>query len=92
MGEPVHDRPEPLALGGSAGTRRARRAGLFSAVYLVAYFAMGVSVISAGQFVKPFGVTSVATGFGIIIALVVLSGVAMIALKAPRPRGPPAVS
>ncbi|MFD9736585.1 MFS transporter [Umezawaea sp. NPDC059074] len=51
------------------------RAGLFATLYLVAYLAMGVSAIVAGLFVGVVGVTTMAIGFGVILALVALAGV-----------------
>jgi MFS family permease len=51
------------------------RAGLFAAIYLVAYLAMGVSAIVAGLFVGPVGVTAMAVGFGTVTAVVALVGV-----------------
>ncbi|WP_285591274.1 MFS transporter [Herbidospora sp. NBRC 101105] len=53
------------------------RAGLFAAVYLVGYLAMGVPAIVAGQLAGVVGVPSTAVGFGIVIALVALIGVAV---------------
>ncbi|AWS43059.1 MFS transporter [Streptosporangium sp. 'caverna'] len=50
------------------------RGGLFAAIYLVAYLAMGISAIVAGQFVGSVGVTSMAVGFGIVIAIVAMTG------------------
>jgi len=51
------------------------RAALFAAIFLVAYLALGVSAIVAGQFIGPVGVTSVAISFGIVNAIVALAGV-----------------
>lgn len=51
------------------------RAGLFAAIYLVAYLAMGISAIVAGLFVGVVGVTAMAIGFGIVTAIVALAGV-----------------
>lgn len=51
------------------------RAGLFAAIYLVAYLAMGVSSIVAGLIVGVVGVTAMAAGFGIVVAIVALTGV-----------------
>ncbi len=62
------------------------RAGLFAGIYLVAYLAMGVSAIIAGQFAGPLGVTSMAVGFGIAIAIVALVGVVVTAGPAARRR------
>ncbi|MFI6744132.1 MFS transporter [Nonomuraea sp. NPDC050451] len=62
------------------------RAGLFAGIYLVAYLAMGVSAIIAGQFAGPVGVTSMAVGFGIAIAIVALVGVVVTAGPAGRRR------
>lgn len=46
------------------------RAGLFAAVYLVAYLAMGVSAIIAGFVATAEGVASMTIGYGIAIGLV----------------------
>lgn len=62
------------------------RAGLFAAIYLVAYLAMGVSAIVAGALVDVVGVTTMAVGFGIVIAIVALAGVAVTAGPAARHR------
>ena len=51
------------------------RAGLFAAIYLVAYLAMGVSSIVAGLFVGVVGVATMAVGFGVLTAIVALAGV-----------------
>lgn len=61
------------------------RAGLFAAIYLVAYLAMGVSAIVAGLFVGAVGVTTVAAGFGVATAVVALAGV--IGTAGHRPAG-----
>ncbi|WP_326566206.1 MFS transporter [Amycolatopsis rhabdoformis] len=50
------------------------RAGLFAAVYLVAYLSMGVSSIVAGLVVGPVSVRAMAAGFGVVTALVALAG------------------
>ncbi|HEY4453044.1 MAG TPA: MFS transporter [Pseudonocardiaceae bacterium] len=57
------------------------RAGLFAAIYLVAYLAMGVSAIVAGLFVGVVGVTAMAVGFGIVTAVVALVGVVVTGLN-----------
>lgn len=57
------------------------RAGLFAAIYLVAYLAMGVSAIVAGLFVGVVGVTAMAVGFGIVTAVVALVGVIVTGLN-----------
>ena len=51
------------------------RAGLFAAIYLVAYLAMGISAIVAGQLVGPLSVATMASGFGIVVAIVAILGV-----------------
>ncbi|MFJ1767329.1 MFS transporter [Amycolatopsis sp. NPDC088138] len=51
------------------------RAGLFAAIYLVAYLAMGLSAIVAGLFVDVVGVRAVAAGFGVVLAIAALAGV-----------------
>ncbi|MFS8097231.1 MFS transporter [Lentzea alba] len=51
------------------------RAGLFTAIYLVGYLAMGVSAIVAGYFAGVVGAAAMATGFGVVTALVALTGV-----------------
>jgi MFS family permease len=71
------------------------RAGLFAAIYLVAYLAMGVSAIVAGALVGVVGVTSMAVGFGVVLAIVSLAGVVVTAVSriattpstGPRSRG-----
>ncbi|MEV4267745.1 MFS transporter [Kribbella sp. NPDC049584] len=55
------------------------RAGLFAAIYLVAYLSMGASAIVAGLFVGPVGITTVAVAFGIVTALVSLAAVVVTA-------------
>jgi MFS family permease len=62
------------------------RAGLFAAIYLVAYLAMGLSAIVAGLFVDVVGVASMAVGFGIVTAIVALAGVITTGGHAPRRR------
>lgn len=57
------------------------RAGLFAAIYLVAYLAMGVSAIVAGLFVGVVGVSAMAVGFGIVTAIVALVGVVVTGLN-----------
>jgi MFS family permease len=66
------------------------RAGLFAAIYLVAYLAMGVSSIVAGLLVGVVGVTAMAVGFGVVIALVALTGVLVTAGPTARRRTPAA--
>jgi MFS family permease len=61
-----------------------QRGGLFAALYLVAYFAMGMSAIIAGLFVKPVGVTAMAIGFGVVIAVTALLGVIVTASHSVR--------
>lgn len=56
--------------------RAHERAGLFAAIYLVAYLAMGVSAIVAGLLVGVVGVAAMAAGFGVVVAIVALGGVA----------------
>lgn len=62
------------------------RAGLFAAIYLVAYLAMGVSAIVAGLFVGAVGVSAMAVGFGIVTAVVALVGVIVTAGHTARRR------
>jgi predicted MFS family arabinose efflux permease len=47
----------------------AERAGLFAAIYLVAYIAFGVPVIVAGTVLGAIGVTTIAAAFGAAIAV-----------------------
>ncbi|MDX8049886.1 MFS transporter [Lentzea sp. BCCO 10_0798] len=55
------------------------RAGLFTAIFFVGYLAMGSSAIIAGLFVGVVGATSMAIGYGIVVAIVTLiSVVAMV--------------
>ncbi|MBE1489217.1 MFS transporter [Plantactinospora soyae] len=51
------------------------RAGLFAAIFLVAYLAMGISSIVAGMSVGSVGVAAMAVDFGIAIAVVAVVGV-----------------
>jgi MFS family permease len=62
------------------------RAGLFAAIYLVAYLAMGVTAIVAGLFVGAVGVSTMAVGFGIATAVVALAGVVVTAGHTARRR------
>ncbi|GII33484.1 MFS transporter [Planotetraspora mira] len=62
------------------------RAGLFTAIYLVGYLAMGIPAIIAGQFAGAVGVTSMATGFGIVIAIVAMAGVVVTGTRTARRR------
>ncbi|GII52122.1 MFS transporter [Planotetraspora thailandica] len=62
------------------------RAGLFAAIYLTGYLAMGVPAIIAGQFVGSVGVTSMAVGFGIVIAIVAMVGVVVTGTHTARRR------
>jgi MFS family permease len=52
------------------------RAGLFAAVYLVAYLAFGVPAMAAGLLVGAVGVVPIAVGFGLVVA--VLAGIGLI--------------
>src|SRR5207245_11668739 len=54
----------------------AERAGLFAAIYLVAYIAFGVPVIVAGALLRAIGVTTIAAVFGAAIAVAAGIGVA----------------
>jgi MFS family permease len=54
-----------------------QRAGLFSAVYLVAYLAFGVPAILAGLFVATLGITVISMIFAVIIASASITGVVM---------------
>jgi MFS family permease len=68
---------------GFAGTTRGlvpevaqhQRAGLFTAIYLVGYLAMGVSAVVAGLVIGAVGAASTAAGFGAVTAIVALIGV-----------------
>lgn len=51
------------------------RAGLFTAIYLVGYLAMGTSAVVAGPFAGIVGVSTMAIGFGLVTAIVALLGV-----------------
>ena len=58
------------------------RAGLFTAIFFVGYLAMGSSAIIAGLFVGVVGATSMAIGYGIVVAIATLiSVVAMVRLN-----------
>jgi predicted MFS family arabinose efflux permease len=50
------------------------RAGLFAAIYVVAYLAFGVPAIIAGALVAPWGLTDVIVGYGAVIAVFALAG------------------
>jgi hypothetical protein len=54
----------------------AERAGLFAAIYLVAYIAFGVPVIVAGVLLGAIGVTTIAAVFGAAIAVAAGIGIA----------------
>jgi MFS family permease len=51
-----------------------QRAGLFAAVYLVAYLSFGVPAIIAGQLVGPVGLLATVIGYGIAIILAASAG------------------
>lgn len=55
------------------------RAGLFTAIFFVGYLAMGSSAVIAGLFVGVVGAASMATGFGVVVAIVTLLGAVAIA-------------
>ena len=50
------------------------RAGLFAAIFVVAYLAFGVPAIVAGQLVAPLGLLAVAVGFAAVILLTATIG------------------
>ncbi|WP_062437292.1 MFS transporter [Herbidospora daliensis] len=62
------------------------RAELFAAIYLVGYLALGVPAIVAGQLVAVVGVTSMATGYGTIVAIVAVAGTLVTAARPRRTR------
>ncbi|KOV86690.1 MFS transporter [Nocardia sp. NRRL S-836] len=73
-----------LGLGASfSGTTRGlvpevephQRAGLFTAIYVAGYVAMGVSAVVAGLVVGLVGVAMTAIGFGVVMAVTALLGV-----------------
>ncbi|MFD5828180.1 MFS transporter [Lentzea sp. NPDC060358] len=51
------------------------RAGLFTAIYVVGYLGMGVSAIVAGLVAGVIGAAAMASWFGVVTALVALTGV-----------------
>jgi MFS family permease len=51
------------------------RAGLFTAIYLAGYLAMGLSAVVAGLVAGVVGVTAMAIGFGAVMAVTALLGV-----------------
>ena len=51
-----------------------QRAGLFAAVFTVAYLAFGVPVIIAGQLIPQFGLPSTAIGYCVAIVVVATAG------------------
>lgn len=53
-----------------------QRAGLFAAIYFVAYLAFGGPAIIAGLFLASLGVTVIAVAFGLVIAAAAALGVA----------------
>ncbi len=55
------------------------RAGLFTAIYVVGYLGMGVSAIVAGLVAGAVGPAAMASGFGVVTALVALTGVILTA-------------
>jgi hypothetical protein len=60
------------------------RAGLFAAIYVVSYLALGVPAIVAGLFLAPLGATVVAVVYGIVIVAVAAIGIALQAASVPR--------
>ncbi|GAB3397995.1 MFS transporter [Humibacter soli] len=64
------------------------RAALFSAIYLVAYLALGIPAIVAGVFISAVGATAMATWFGVILAVIALLAVIVTATHAARARKP----
>lgn len=64
-----------------------QRAGLFAAFFTIAYLAFGGSAIIAGIIAAATGVTAMAVGFSIIMAVIALVGLVLsIGLLARRPR------
>ncbi|HEX7304470.1 MFS transporter [Lentzea sp.] len=51
------------------------RAGLFTAIYVVGYLGMGVSAVVAGPVAGVVGAATMASWFGVVTALVTLTGV-----------------
>lgn len=52
------------------------RAGLFTAIFLAGYLAMGVSAVVSGVFIGVVGAGATAAGFGVVTAIVAVAGVA----------------
>lgn len=51
------------------------RAGLFAAIFTIAYLTLGVAIIGAGLVAVAVGVEAMATGYAIVVAIVGLSAV-----------------
>jgi len=58
------------------GAHPHERAGLFAAIYVVSYLALGVPAIVAGLFLAPLGATVVAVAYGVVIVAVAAIGIA----------------
>jgi MFS family permease len=54
-----------------------QRAGLFTAIFVVAYLTFGGSAIAAGYLAAAFGIEAVAVGFGLVLVVVALLGVVL---------------
>ncbi|KHK96073.1 hypothetical protein LK09_17215 [Microbacterium mangrovi] len=61
-----------------------QRAGLFSAIFVVAYVTFGASAIIAGFIATAVGVTAMAVGYGILLAVAALVGLTLTAASRPR--------
>jgi predicted MFS family arabinose efflux permease len=62
------------------------RAGLFAAIYVVSYLALGVPAIVAGLFIAPVGATAVAAVYGLVVAIASAVGIAAQAVILTRSR------
>lgn len=61
-----------------------QRAALFASIYLVAYLSMAVSVIAAGAVISALGATTVATLFGLVLALIAVGAIIAAASQGSR--------
>jgi MFS family permease len=64
------------------------RAGLFAALYIVAYLALGIPAIVAGLFISTAGITGTVSVFGIAVAIVATVGIATQAVSITRSSRP----
>jgi MFS family permease len=60
-----------------------QRAGLFAAIYLVAYLSFGVPAIIAGLLVAPAGLLATVLGYGVAIILAASAGLVTASSRTP---------